>query len=66
MPGKVETVELLGRLSGGGPWGKKMGDKVGAPSSVAEGLVPGVGDGLPSGCFPLRRRRPEGLPEASI
>ena len=41
-----------------------MGDKVGAPSSVAEGLLPGVGDGLTSGCFPLRHHRPEGLPEA--
>jgi len=40
----VETVELLGRLRGGGPLGKKIGDRVGAPSAVAEGLAPGVGE----------------------
>jgi len=40
----VKTVELLGRLRGGGPLGKKIGDKVGAPSTTVEGLAPGVGE----------------------
>jgi len=40
----VETVELLGRLRGGGPLGKEIGDRVGAPSTVEEGLAPGVGE----------------------
>ena len=44
IPGMVKTVKLLRRLRGGGPIGKKIGDRVGAPSSVVEGLAPGVGE----------------------
>jgi len=44
MPGMVETVELLGRLRGGGPVGNNICDRIDAPSTVVEGLAPGVGE----------------------
>ena len=59
---------LLGRLSAGGPWGMKIGDRVGAPSWVEELLAPVGGEGgsaaLP---FPLPRpREPKGGPVGSM
>ena len=50
-------VELLGHLCRVGPCGIKIGDKVGAPPAIAEGLVPWGGSGSPAGPFPLRLRR---------
>jgi len=49
----VKTVKLLGCLSGGGPWGKNIGDRVGVPSSVVEGLTQDVGQALAVALFPF-------------
>ena len=52
---------LLGRLSEGGPWGMKIGDRVGAPSWVALLAPAGGGLGLIFFPFPLpRRAEPKG------
>ena len=65
--GKFDRVELLCLLRCGGPCGKKMGERVGAPSAVTVSLVPCGGLGSSAFPFPLRRRLDlEGWVEESI